>query len=214
MTGNLHGDALVWALLLGFAGVVTAPFFIIYVSQKDVDFQIRLARRVLIGGLAALVWLDAVVVILAIGVESGAWAIGYIVAAAALTYLFLRITPRKSRKTAILGTLAIWGWTAMLPSIPWNPSKRFAMDMRRISDQPLELAREIIADYEVDVFALRDPTEDEMGERTREKVASGKVRDLDLTGLEATSLQFDYLFGGSTIYLRNGKVDRVHFLYD
>ncbi len=204
LNDNQHGAAFVFTFLASLLVLPCALALVVYARRRGPRFQALAATAVWIAGFGAFFWLDAVVVILALGVHQGFGLFWYLVYGTCWTLLFLGVAPRRGehRFSLLACVLALWGWILVLPAIPWHESKVVAQDMRRVLGQPLEVARAELADYQVYIGEGRGP----FGER---------FGDCDLGPVDDVVIRTHAGgYGGCYLLVKRGIVTGVFFLYD
>ncbi len=174
-----------------------------------------------IAGIFGVLWLDAVVVVLALGVEQGSWFWWYRVAGVAWTLVFLGVASYRGKGwiALTLGVAAFWAWTSVLPRIPWSESKRVAQDVRRLIGQPVDVAQEVMSDYEVEIFTYREPTAEELDWDIpgpfSGRVSEGQMGDVDLGSIDVADIRsYDGFLGGWDLFVSRGIVTGACFQYD
>ena len=98
---------------------------------------------------ACMLWLDAVVGILAFGLAMEPWWVVYAIPLCLLLLLVWRVVPREQgdRRHCVAGILLLVLWTLALPSIPWHTWKAFNRDNLRIRGKPMDAVQQIMGDY-------------------------------------------------------------------
>lgn len=198
--------------LIGFVVVGLSPLLIV-LSRESVEYQRPISRIVLVCSLLLLLWLDAAFVVLALGVEHGAWWLGHAAAAGFLSAVLVGVAPyhRRARLELLGGLAAIWIWAAVLPWIPWHRHKRLAMDGWRVQGATTETVQQVMADYYVDELWA----EGDWGEsRKASHHDDTRVRDLDLGEIGPCSITLVPGLQGCRVDLDEGVVVSVSFLID
>ena len=182
--------------------VLAAPFFVWWARRKNHGRRLAIAHALLVIGMATILWLDAVVVVLAWGIMDGSPLAWHMRAAGFFAVLWLLVVPLGPgrRIKDWLGASSFFAFALSISFVPWNEHKRCALDVDSVVGQPIETVQAVMGEYEA---TLRSPRGD----------IHARLRDVDPASLSPTRIEFSP-FGGTYLEIRDGCVGEIFFVYD